>query len=280
MLTAELDTTRHQANLAALAAALAGPGGDCSALVRQEARLLTRTIANFTPPTRSKWGAPKVSGEKAIARELGNLFHQVQTPLLDAIGSRFGTKGIRADITAKDGRKIPIAWDNLDATGARMGALHQSQRNARGKVPLRPSGFPDRWQSRAVVPADGTLPAYVKSVQSRVGRAKASFCVAAAKLGETFPTWIRRHTDTVAPIAICDVSQAQHPTRPTVVFGSRAPGVDRLRPRVSAAVQFRAQVLARRLKLVVSGYSGDFARSVRAQSRAARTPPEPAAPVE
>lgn len=279
MITATIDTSALQGRLAAISDALVGQGKDASQVLCQEARLLTKTIVNFIPPIRSKWGPAKTSGEMAIRRELSNLFSEAEPKLLDEIGSRFGVKNIQTDITTASGRKQQLNWGTIDPEASRLSQWHKQNRGPRGKIKMMRKGFPNYWNARVVIPA-GTKEPYIKEVQQRVGRGKASMAKGAAGLGEKFPSWISRHFGTVSDIAIADISQAQNPTQPSVTFGSRAPGIDRLKSRIQAAVRFREKVLVKRLKLIISGYSADFAKSIRANSRAARTPTEPGETVE
>ena len=208
MITATIDTSALQGRLAAISDALVGQGKDASQVLCQEARLLTKTIVNFIPPIRSKWGPAKTSGEMAIRRELSNLFSEAEPKLLDEIGSRFGVKNIQTDITTASGRKQQLNWGTIDPEASRLSQWHKQNRGPRGKIKMMRKGFPNYWNARVVIPA-GTKEPYIKEVQQRVGRGKASMAKGAAGLGEKFPSWISRHFGTVSDIAIADISQAQ-----------------------------------------------------------------------
>lgn len=268
MITATIDSTRHNVAMDSLFNAMCATGGDAAKLVEQETRLLSKTIVNFTPPIKSKWGNPKTSGEMAIKAELYSLFSEAEPRLIDEVGSKHGTKDINAFITNANGEKVNLQWANLDPLGSRMDEYHEKFQNRRGKVPRTKASGSGVWKARVVVPK-GSRDPYIKKLQARVGRARASFAQTAARLGATFPSWISRHFGApISDIAIMELSGLQNPVSPSVVFGSRAPGIDRVRDRVQAAVNFRAKVIVRKVKLILSGYNKDIAAGIKAQSQA------------
>lgn len=269
----QIDLSRFQSAMNGIADALVGTNGDAEELVKGEAKRLSTQITNFTPPIKSKWGNARTSGEMAIKSELYSLFSESEIPLIDTIGSEHGVKDINAWITKKGGEKENLQWANLDPMGDRMAAFHKQYRNRAGKVPKMKAAGAGIWRARVVVPIGSREP-YVKNIQRRVGRARASMALCAARLGKNFPSWISRHFGQgLANIAVLDMSSLSNNSRPSITFGSKAPGIYRIADRVQAAVNSRARAMVKRTKLIISGYNKDVAAGIRAQRHAKRTEP-------
>lgn len=244
-------------------------GGDMSEFVKDEAKFLGKTIVNFVPPLKVKGRTAKTAGDMAIDAENHNLFSEATTHLIDRVGSEHGLHNINTFTNGPDG-ETNLQWANLDPTGAQMDKYHRQYQNRRGKVPFQKSGGPGVWKSRVVVPF-GTLDPFIKKLQARVGRARASIAQGITQLGATFPNWITRHFGEVNSIAIFDASKLSDPVRPSITFGSRAPGIDRIAPRIQAAVTLRTRAMGRRAKLMLSGYAKDIAAGYRVSNKAAAT---------
>ena len=276
MVTANIDTNGLYLQMDALREALVSSGGDATTIVVDEARLLDRTIVNFVPPIRSeKWGSPQQSGKMAIRSELTSLFSEAEPRVIDEVGSVHGIHAIDTYVTGKDGSRVHVLWDNLDPLGERMKEYHEKYRNRRGKIKREKSGFPMAWKARVVVP-QGSREPYIKAVEARSGRAKCSMAMFGMRVGDDYPTWIAKHKGGVSDISIVQVdTNAKYPQ---VTFGSRAPGIDRIRSRVQAAVNFRARVIGRRVRLILSDYK-DW-RKVRATADARRGKKTPGEVVE
>src|SRR5713101_4106586 len=126
MITGTIDTSRAVRALESLHDAMIGKGMDCSNLLKDETRLLCRTIVNFTPPLKGGAGSPQRSGEAAIAREVGGLFSEASQHLIDEIGSRYGIRDVDAAyVTEKNGTRLQLQWQHIDSTGDRMAEYHQ-----------------------------------------------------------------------------------------------------------------------------------------------------------
>jgi hypothetical protein len=265
----ELDTSRLNRALGDVLDALMGRGdlSDARELLRQEGKLFTRQAIRFTPPK------SRQQGEQAIERELGSLFSEADQHTLDEIGSKHGLHHIDAYLALRGGGKgnvVHLQWENLDPTGERMQEYHNAYRNARGRVPLRKQRK-GMWASRVVVPK-GMKEPYIERVKKHVGRWKASWCKLAGVLGVNVPSWIAAHVSASNPRAIGDISGLHHGPVPTLVMGSRAPGVAGQDHAVRSALDVRAKSLARRAKLIVSGYSKDLAAGMRPGSRRLQEP--------
>lgn len=266
-----IDTKILSDKLASLHDALLGAGKDASNVVRDEGRRLTRTIVNFIPPIKSRFGNAKQSGEAAISRELSNLFSEAQPELIQRVTKDHGASNVHSFITDKNGGKTEILWDNV-ITPDQMPAFHKKNQNNRGKVPLVRNGFPV-WTARVIVP-QGTLKPYIKAVQKNVGYGKGSMAKAGIAMGDKYPAWIADKTGN-NPNAIVDVSMLADVSKPSVTFGTRTPGINRLGPRIQAAVKMRARAVGRRIKLLIEGYKGDFNKSSKAATKFRNSTIEP-----
>lgn len=274
MVTSDIDTSGMNGMLDGLSDALIGQGqgSDCSQILRDETRRLSKQIVAFTPPLKSNHGAPKASGEMAIAGELHSLFTEAGTKLIDEIGSEHGLHDINAFITRPQGDKLNLRWGTIDPTGARMAEYHQKEKNSRGKIGRRVKrSEPGKWFARYVVPT-GTLEPYIKTIQKRVGRWRASWATVASNLGQQFPAWISRHFGSVNEISISNIEGLQSRTSPSVTFGSRAPGNQRQRGIIQSAVTARGKAIGKRIRLVLSGYAKDVREGIRhPRSKATQT---------
>lgn len=267
----EIDTKLLSDKLNSLSDALFGAGKDASNVVRDEGRRLTRTIVNFIPPIKSQYGPAKKSGEMAIERELKSLFSEAQPELIQKVTKEHGASNVHSFITKKDGTKQEILWDNV-INPDQMREFHHKNRDNRGKVPLKRSGFPV-WTARVIVP-QGSLVPYIKVVQKNVGKGKASMAKAGIDMGDKYPAWIADKTGN-NQAAISDISRLADPSRPSVTFGSRAPGINRLGPRIQAAVKMRARAVGRRINLLINGYKGDFEKGRKVATKYRNSTVEP-----
>src|SRR5438552_12436666 len=126
MITPVLTTDRLTEAISSLREAMIGAGQDCANILRDEHKMLTRTIVNFTPPTpaaNAKW-----LGEMAVARDISKFVSEAEPELIDKIGSKYGIENINTYVTKSDGTRLPIVWDHLDPTGARLNEYHQLYR--------------------------------------------------------------------------------------------------------------------------------------------------------
>ena len=260
----DIDTTRLNGLCVELSDALTAQGqnGDLTAIVIDETRRLVAQIVKFIPPQ------TQAVGNAAIKRELKSLFSEASVGLIDAVGSEKGIKNIDKFIGGKDGKPLRLRWDHLDPMGERMKPLHRSYLDTRGKVRRGKASPAGEWRARVVVP-QGTVDPYIKSVQKRVGRAKASWAQVSMLLGNVaVPAYIKRHFPSPFAISIVHLSDGSFPS---VTFGSRSPGVSRQSARIHDAVRVRCEAMAKRIKLIASGYSSDLAKGMKIAARAART---------
>jgi len=265
---ATIDVSRANQAMDSLREAMIGAGEDAKNLVRDETRRLAKMIAAFTPPIKGGAGSPQKVGEAAVERELKNLISEATPGLIEEISSRYGVHDIHtAYVTEKDGTHLNLKWGAIDATGAAIELYHKQNRGPDGKVKREKRPRKDVWSARVVVPF-GTRGPYIDKIKARVGRWKATWALIGAKLGDKYPNWISRHFDSISGIATADIDGLNNGEKPFAVFGSAAPGNNRIRQRVQSAVSARARAMARRTKLILSGYSQDISRGMKAQARA------------
>lgn len=262
----KVETQRLNATLEGLHDALIGSGkpGDAREVVADESRRLAEQIARFMPPQ------TRAIGEKSVEREVKSLFSAADPEMIDTIGSMFGIKNVEAHITSRQtGEPLRIQWDEIDPEGARMKERHYQERGKSRLLRIKerkPDG--KSWKARVVVPHKARAD-YVKEMQSRVGRLKASFAEVARQLGTTrIGGWIARHIPT--PKSIFNGAGLANLSKPSVTFGSTARGVSRFTDFIRSAMRARSSAISRRIKLITSGYAKDVARGIRAQTRARR----------
>jgi len=189
--TVTIDASGFNRVMLGLYDAMLGQGKDIANLLKDQHRLLTKTIVNFTPPLPAR-GAQQ-TGKDAVKRDLYALISEAAPPLLDRVGSKYGLHDIDAWRTSKTKGRQHLLWENIDPTGANLPALHNQFRNPRTGRPYPvPRPAENEWRSRIVVPI-GTREGYVAQIQAHVGRWKARWAFAAAQLGAKFPSWISRH---------------------------------------------------------------------------------------
>src|SRR5947207_7817995 len=108
IISVDVDTSRLNVVLSDLQKALIGQGKDVSTILKDEQRLLTRTIVNFTPPIPAKQARQR--GELAVQKDLFSLISEADTRLIDRIGSKYGLKDIDAWRTTPGGKQHLI-WE-------------------------------------------------------------------------------------------------------------------------------------------------------------------------
>lgn len=269
MMSATLDQSKYNAALASVYDALHGRGeiGDAKSLVIGEHGRLTAAIVSFTPPLgpggRSV-GAQK-AGKDAITRELTNLITEASPETLLEATKKYGNQAVHFGIE-KDGKPLAIEWDNVVTDESRLPALHRAYRNRRGKVPLRRQ-TEGKWKARIAVPS-GMRGQYIASILPRVGRWKASWAWSAAQppTSRKFPKWISQHFSGIAHKSV--LQWEPDPMRPAVTFGSLQVGNLRdgyMQAKIRQAVHRRTAQMARRAKLILSGYAKNLSAGLKAK---------------
>ena len=252
---------------------------DSSVVLADESRLLVKQLISFTPPTigsssnraGTKTGSPAraadlKTGEAAITHDLSRVFTGVSDELLSTIGSAHGVQNIDAWLTKKDGSKVNLKWGQIDANGSGIKEFHRKNMNRRGRThSLKKTRSGESWNAAYVVSFED-LAAYKAKLLSRIGRMKAAWASLYIQLGGSLPSWVTRHLPTPKGYAVNQIFT----NNPSAEITNMAPGIGDFASDVRNALRAREQAMAKRLKLVISGYSKDVANGIRVQNKARR----------
>jgi hypothetical protein len=243
-----LDSRKWNQQVAALASAL---GKDGPVILRDETRLFIKQAARFTPPKNRK------QGQDAVQRDVKRAAQPLEREF-------FTADWIRALVDKYQGQ-----WDKIEAALKKTAfgkwrfekfskRLHTGARDSRGRV--------NRSQRTFAFPTQEIL-AYVKRVKAHVGLLKSGWWPAYRQLGGKMPSWITRHTR--APGRIVDLSA--NPNIATITVENHGRGIGQTRHFVQGALNSRAVSIARRIRLILSGYSKEVAAGMRPRRKATPT---------
>lgn len=259
--TVTFDDSRFQAILQILADVVPV---DAKTLLKDEMRLFLKQALNFTPPK------TRAQGEQAIEDDLGRTFTGASE---DFLLYEFGESSANIDqwFTNRNGEKVHAQFDNMDTLGRGMNAYHQSQRNARGRSGFgKPRGnkHGENWKARYVVGYEA-LTAYKARVKARVGMMKSGLGIAYAKLGGKLPDWVSRH---IAKQLGTLRDNLDVPNHPSIVVTAHPPGIVSQERILTETFRARREAIAKRIRLIVSGYSQDVKNKIKIRTRAAMQP--------
>jgi hypothetical protein len=282
VITASFDLSGVNALTRGIQQALIGMGheGDATVLVTQSAKLLSWECSRqLGPKTEGK-------GKSKIARDLMKVFHPMVNSKTGSAwdifddpkdGGNNGTTWLYAGPTYLVGVKnedyFPDAEESaLEAIYNREGRGGSTRGVAWKDQGVRRDGFIFKGKYRAshgrqhvflldrIAVKKTPFNALLKKLAGRVGRMRATFAYCAAQFGMTgIPQWISKQFDSVAADgrAIFDKSALEDPVRPTIVFGSRAPGISKFKEKIDAAIKRREKQMATHLRLILNGYVQD-----------------------
>lgn len=246
--TITIDSTKFNSDVLALSVAL---GKDASIVAQDEARLLLQQCIRLAWPKTPK------QGKKAVMRDI----RRAALPMSEDIFESEALKKVarRNDPNAMRDtlEKIP-GWKKWRVEPFTP-SLHQKARDRRGRV--------QRGQ-RVIAYPKQDVNAYIKAKQQNVGRQRAGWAPAFLKFGGKLSAWVRRHVSGARGFV---TDMTDNKTKPGFEAGNFALGIGATEAGVRKAMRVRQSAVARRLKLILSGYSADMARGMRAQSRARRT---------
>ena len=217
--------------------------------VREQAGLFAQLLAKITPPFKS---FPKMSGSPTYTTggAQGTGTKAVKAGFFSAV-KRIGTvtnwtdKGMKAAIRRGDANYIEQRLKHMKGSIKRGLKVHKysdnlrdKQRNSRGRVNGGTQPF--------VGLSNADVNKGLKRAVGNVGIAKASFALAAVRLGrKSPPKWIARHFQKVnTPVQI-----SRNPAR--VRFTSNAKGLDVTMRRLKDAERFRMVAMVKRLEQLV-----------------------------
>ena len=218
-------------------------------VVREQAGLLAQLLAKVTPPFKS---FPKMSGKPSYTTggAMGVGKKAVRAGFYSAV-KRMGTvsnwtdKGMRKAIRSGDTAYIQARLEHMKKSNKHglkvrdySDNLRERQRNTRGRV--------NRGTQPIVMLQNKDVNAGLKRAMNNVGIAKASFALAALRLGRPkAPAWIAKHFAKVNT----PVSVTRNPAR--VKFTSNAKGLDVTTRRLKAVERFRMVAMVKHLEKLV-----------------------------
>jgi hypothetical protein len=108
-----------------------------------------------------------------------------------------------------------------------------------------------------------TYNAIFSGLKTRLGELRATFAFTSAKLiGKRVPNFVSRHfPGMVRGKAIFDESKLNHPTNPSISFGSRAKGVisnAKIGGIIESSAKYRSKLISQKVKKILSGYAYDL----------------------
>ena len=236
-----------------------GNKSDAANVVKDESRrVATLLMRRSGPKTRQQ-------GEKKLRRNLDRLFSEAHDNVMMEAGSRFGLGPVSGFYWRKrgGGNLIELKWGRIDPTGARMGEYHSAFRNGTQFGQKRWSSANGLlvWNAGVAVPF-GAVNDYFNKIKRHVGLWAASWGATALAFGGKVPAWIRERIPG-NKATVLDTSRSADPTQPAVTFGSRSRGCTGQAELVDRILRMRAKAMSRRMQVIASGYSEDFARKSR-----------------
>jgi len=222
---------------------------DENKVVREQAALLATLLAKMTPPFKA---FPKMSGKPTYTTggAMGVGKKAVRAGFFAAV-QRMGTdrnwkdKNIKSAIRRGDTAYLEARLKHMRGSVKHnmkvrkySDGLRDKQRNNRGRV--------NRGTERIVMLSNKDVNAGLKRAVNNVGIAKASFALAALRLGRpSAPAWISKHFSKVnTPVKV-----SRNPAR--VRFTSSAKGLDVVTRRLKAIERFRMVAMVKRLEQLI-----------------------------
>ncbi len=214
---------------------------DAKLLLREESRLLLRDISGLMPPQTQE------QGRLAVKRDLLRAFRPLDPRKFEESGTPTG-KRIAALIRSRDIGALNALFARMKGAMAglrvlplsNMQSAHRRLQNARGNIGRSAPGYP-------VLPQD--FAGYLKSVQDRVGWAKAGWLRAAQAVGFSLPSYVTRHA-----MAAGAVSFFPAPKLGVTMtnYSSKIPEA-RLQAKIDYAIQVRYKSLVREAQRILAG---------------------------
>jgi hypothetical protein len=258
MITATTNTTNLAKALGGLREALiaSGQSGDAAVIVKDESRRLATEISNQTPPKK------KATLERKIGRDVGGNFSILTSNIPAAAQGNKQMRWLVAGPRFLYG--VPPSHDLRSGT-ADLLSIHRGLRK-RGSgertkklFPLGQRGKQHVYRVNRYIVTPKAIASLRRTLAAKIGRMKASWAATAIALGEaTIPAWVRKHIP--SPKAVTDLSGLSRPASPSVLFGSRSPGVSRTGDMVRRATQVRLKKVIARIRLILNGYKQDIAQ--------------------
>lgn len=226
------DTAKYRNDINAFVGKL---GADGQLLLKEEMRLLLRDIQRLTAPKTLAQGRKAVSGD--MGKVAGALdpdkikWPEMKTAVRD--------KDIPAILAlAQNAKQGYFSKRRFLTTPDQLAGAHLSARNNRGRVRSDQNNmtFASIWKK------------YTKSVQDRVGYARAGWAAAAQGVGLTLPSWVTRHSAYAK-------GSYKAPSSGTleIVGTNRTSRIPNYQQTVDAAMRLRVKSIGSELKRLLDG---------------------------
>lgn len=252
--------------------ALLGTGGDASTIVQDESRLLALRISKTVGPKDRKKTADRI--EKSVRSRFQEL--RADSGFEDNTGKEghSGVKWYRCDKNFLFG--VARDSDMRHADPQTLADIYYKAKTVQGKTRLVLDFKHPRKNQRVAITtkilvSKSGLAKAVKIVQQAIGKLKASWFATAKQIEPSLmaPEWINRHIKgNRTSKSITELQGLAHTEAPSITFGSKAVGVTKFDRAIQFAVKLRAESVAKRIQLVLSGYSKDVAEGVRLKRHA------------
>ena len=153
-------------------------GKDVPDLMRELMRLFVEKLYHWTAPLTQGSGATgKKGGQRAVAQDVQSFSVGANQQWVQDLYDRFGPGPITAEYVTRSKKKIYFQNAEFEPSSTiaqtRLGTMHQSSRDNRGRVKRKNRGEGD-FRDVIMVPYDAKEK-YTKEVQKRVGKLKAGW---------------------------------------------------------------------------------------------------------
>jgi len=263
-LNTTVDMTGLNEKLGNLLGALIGTGqkGDIHTFLRTEAGQLAWDISNAVGPTNAE------SARDGVSKSMAYVFRTEPSSNLDR-DQRYSST---ADFTwiyswSKNGGGVIGVNDEDNQTRAGAGELETMLRaglkHKRGKayIDLGKRGKMHIMRLNRIMISKSGWNGLAKKIMDSTGQLRASFAATAERCGikKRIPAFVRRHiTGGMSKKSIFDDSAMNHPTNPSITFGSTAKGVfsnPYVEGKIAKAVANRKHILIKKMNQIIAGHT-------------------------
>lgn len=252
-MTIEFDATRFNQQMAAVHDALIGAGqaGDASTIVQDSARLLLKQAIKFTPPK------TQGQGNTAVTRDI---YRSMSIPTPDFFRNDRLKAIVNKTLKSSDAEALQAVLRNSQGwkkweVKPYSDNLHKSVRDSRGRVQKSKNVF---------VLERGMHRARIVKIKKRVGSMKAAWRPAFQVVGGKVAGWISRHQRPYG-YATASIIGTE---KPFIIINNHARGIGLFKRQFNEALRARSEAMAKRVRLILSGYAKDVAAGIRVSRKA------------
>jgi hypothetical protein len=244
---------------------------DLGKVIKQEGGNVAKSIMMILPPTPSPGTTkPRGSGLSLKAKQQGE--NAIKSDLFGGrrrSGARYASIGLFQRIGGStlqppkrartETAAVRLGWERSktiriyfkywrpNASDGELNNFHLRFRNKYGRIPFVSQSTIGRWKVQDQMwISDGTADRYLKSVQSRVGYAKAGFAAAALACGMRLPAWVRRHSQRAG---VASVNFGANPYVTGTATNIKVPNPSRY---VDAGLKFREKITLKKVDAILA----------------------------